>query len=104
MGLPDAPEGTALIAVVSWVDGNGMRVTVNMVRAQDPGPQRRWVRRMLADLLRPSEPYDVVGSDPDAGTRAGVREPVKRPPAPSTGVVALPVPDPDAEEVSLVAA
>ena len=93
-----------LIGVVSWVEGNGMHVTVNIVRAQDTGPQRRWVRRMLADVLRPSEPEDVVGSDPDAGTGAGVREPVKRPPAPSTGVVALPVPDPEAEEVSVLVA
>ena len=93
-----------LIGVVSWVEGNGMRVAVNIVCAQDTGPQRRWVRRMLADVLRPSDPKDVGEPDLGGGTGGGVHEPVKRPPAPSGGVVALPVPAPEAEEVSVLVA
>lgn len=93
-----------LIEAVSWVGDNGIRVTVNIVLAQDPGPQRRWVRRMLADVLRTSEPEWFAGPDADAGIGAGVREPVRRPPAGGVAAVALPLPNPATEaEIALVA-
>lgn len=93
-----------LIQAVSWVGDHGMRVTVNFVLAQDPSPQRRWVRRMLGDVLRSSEPEGFAGLDADGGIGAGVRVPVKRPPAGSAAAVALPLPDPVTEaELALVA-
>ena len=103
---PETSDANAgLIVTLPSVDDSGMRIEVDLVRAEYPGPRREWVRRMLVEPLSASAPLDVADFDVGAatGTGTGVRVPVVRPQAPLAGAAALPLLGPEAKEVSALA-
>ena len=106
MADPETSDANAgLIGTLSWVGDGDMRIEVDLVRAEYPGPRRELVRLMLVEALSASAPLDVADFDVGAatGTGTGVRVPVVRPQAPLAGAAALPLLGPEAKEVSALA-
>ena len=106
MADPETSDANAgLIGTLSWVGDSDMRIEVDLVRAEYPGPRRELVRLMLVEALSASAPLDVADFDVGAatGTGTGVRVPVVRPQAPLAGAAALPLLGPEAKEVSALA-
>ena len=104
MADPETSDANAgLIGTLSWVGDSDMRIEVDLVRAECPGPRRELVRLMLVEALSASAPLDVADFDVGAAAGTGVRVPVVRPQAPLAGAAALPLPCPEAKEVSALA-
>ena len=104
MADPETSDANAgLIGTLSWVGDSDMRIEVDLVRAEYPGPRRELVRLMLVEALSASAPLDVADFDVGAAAGTGVRVPVVRPQAPLAGAAALPLPCPEAKEVSALA-
>ena len=104
MADPETSDANAgLIGTLSWVGDSDMRIEVDLVRAEYSGPRRELVRLMLVEALSASAPLDVADFDVGAAAGTGVRVPVVRPQAPLAGAAALPLPCPEAKDVSALA-
>ena len=104
MADPETLDANAgLIGTLSWVGDGDMRIEVDLVRAEYPGPRRELVRLMLVEALSASAPLDVADFDVGAAAGTGVRVPVVRPQALLAGAAALPLPCPEAKDVSALA-